>query len=396
MNRSTVHPSAGVLPLVLALLSLLAPWPSFAKCAVGQGPGATVLYPYFEVDLGNPGGLTTLISLNNESSLPRLSRLVVWTDWAIPALSFDVYLAGRDVQTINLRDVLSGVLPSTGAGANLTGFANCAAQPPFHSNPALAPLQIELLRNDLTGKGVFSCAGEPHGDQRARGFITVDVVQRCSGVTNADLSLTPAGGLTYFTNIASSTNVLWGDLLLVDPTENFAQGIEAVSIVADPALLGDNSNTFYGNYVGWSGEDRRSPLPPIWATRYLDGGVFTGGTDLLVYRAAGASTSRRPCNDHPSWYPLVARGITGRDEDTNPVLALSNSTELPLATQRVSVADLGSGPTAPFGRLQLDLTQNENKPRGAWVIPVLSASGKFSVGMNAAPVVDGCGLDPFP
>lgn len=388
--------SPAAILLMLALSGGL-PDSAAAKCSVGGGLGSTLLFPYFEVDLANPGGLTSLIAINNESGLATLARVVVWTDWAVPVLSFDVYLKARDVQTMNLRDVLNGIIPSTGSGDDLSGFANCGAKPPFHANPALDAGSSALLRNGVTGIGFLgNCVGEPHGDQHARGYITVDAVKACNGISTSAAGPTPALGATYFANTATVKNSLWGDLLLVDPAENSAQGIEAVHIEGDAALQASDSNTFYGHFVGWTGVDRRSPLPSLWATRYLNGGVFSGGTDLLVFRSRTTATLSRPCGSHPSWYPLVASTVSGRDEDTNPTLGLTNTTEFPLATQRVAIGDVGPGPTSPFGRVQINFGFPDGKPAGAWLIPVMTASGRFSVGLNGAPVNDGCGLDPTP
>jgi hypothetical protein len=41
---------------------------------VDDVPAATLLLPYFEVDLDNPAGVTTLFSINNASAAPALVR----------------------------------------------------------------------------------------------------------------------------------------------------------------------------------------------------------------------------------------------------------------------------------------------------------------------------------
>ena len=40
----------------------------------------------------------------------------MWTDWGIPTMAFDIYLKGFDVQTINVRSLLDGLVPVTGVG----------------------------------------------------------------------------------------------------------------------------------------------------------------------------------------------------------------------------------------------------------------------------------------
>src|SRR3954454_17316745 len=77
-------------------------------------PAATLLLPYFEVDLNNANGINTLFSINNASATAVLAHVTVWTDQSVPALDFDVYLTGYDVQTISLRDIfVNGNLPVT-------------------------------------------------------------------------------------------------------------------------------------------------------------------------------------------------------------------------------------------------------------------------------------------
>src|SRR5829696_10120070 len=77
-------------------------------------PAATLLLPYFEVDLNNANGVTTLFSINNASATAVLAHVTIWTDQSVPAIDFDVYLTGYDVQTISLRDIfVDGNVPIT-------------------------------------------------------------------------------------------------------------------------------------------------------------------------------------------------------------------------------------------------------------------------------------------
>src|SRR5436305_4979324 len=79
----TLHPeertpmSARHFPIGRLLLvgSLVAALPAAAgvlsgNCRVASQPAATLLFPYFEADLANPTGQTTLLSINNASSKP--------------------------------------------------------------------------------------------------------------------------------------------------------------------------------------------------------------------------------------------------------------------------------------------------------------------------------------
>src|SRR4051795_13302792 len=90
--------------LLGALLAAVLPVPVSAgvvegNCRLANQPAATLLIPYFEADLSDPSGQNTLISVNNASSKSALARVVLWTDWGIPTLAFDIFLTGYDVQT---------------------------------------------------------------------------------------------------------------------------------------------------------------------------------------------------------------------------------------------------------------------------------------------------------
>ncbi|MFN7961486.1 MAG: hypothetical protein U0002_09460 [Thermoanaerobaculia bacterium] len=101
---------------VLALALLLLAGASVARAEIGtidNVPAATLLLPYFEVDLDNADGVTTLFSINNASATAVLP-VTLWTDLSVPTLDFNVYLTGYDVQTFNLRDLFTtGSVPRT-------------------------------------------------------------------------------------------------------------------------------------------------------------------------------------------------------------------------------------------------------------------------------------------
>ena len=104
----------------VALVFAMLGWAAPARAVIGtidDVPAATLLLPYFEVDLDDPNGITTLFSINNASATAVLAHVVVWSDLSVPVLDFNVYLTGYDVQTINLRDILvNGILPRTALG----------------------------------------------------------------------------------------------------------------------------------------------------------------------------------------------------------------------------------------------------------------------------------------
>src|ERR1700736_88604 len=102
------------LGIVLAAFLTLAAPAAAVICTIDAVPAATLLLPYFEVDLNNPNGLTTLFSVNNASATAILVHVVVWSDLSVPVLDFNIYLTGYDVQSVNLRDIIvNGNIPQT-------------------------------------------------------------------------------------------------------------------------------------------------------------------------------------------------------------------------------------------------------------------------------------------
>lgn len=325
-----------------------------------------------------------------------LSRVVLWTDWGVPTLAFDVYLDGFDVQTINVRDLFNGVVPSTGASADLSGFPFCGGLPPFHGNPVLGVNQRAQLAADHTGQlGPLAgdCAGSFHPDQIARGYITVDVVDECSGVEGFSPIFTPANtAYPYFANgggagIGIDANRLWGDVIYIDTDNAAAQGSEAVALWADPTLFSATGIfTFYGRLSGWDGRDDRVSLPYRWDQRFVNGGPFAGGADLIVWRDTEAPPQTATCGFAPSWYPLMTVGGGALDEAGDNYIDFG-STRFPVATQRVSVNSLSIPYT--FGWIQVDTALTQS-----WVQPTLGAGGLYSASWNGTPVDFTCGPHP--
>ena len=165
--------------LSLALLGLLALGGQAvaAICTVDDVPAATLLLPYFEVDLDNANGINTLFSINNASATAVLAHVVLWTDLSVPTFDFNIYLTGYDVQTVSIRDIFNGTVPRTASAGQDPGdtishhgqfsqdinFASCTGQLP---PPAVPTSFVTHLRAAHTGQ--FSsllngCAGRSLG-----------------------------------------------------------------------------------------------------------------------------------------------------------------------------------------------------------------------------------------
>ena len=410
--------------LCLALVSLLALGGQAiaVQCTIDAVPAATLLLPYFQVDLDNPNGLTTLFSVNNASATAVLAHVVLWGDWTVPVLDFDIYLTGYDVQTINLRDIIVlGNLPETasdgqdpadtispqGDFSQDINFASCSGILPY-SNPALNASFLAHLQAALTGNLsalLGGYAGENFGDNIARGYITVDTVNACNLLFPGDAGYFGDGG----TGFATNQNVLWGDWFYVNSDNNFAQGdtlvhVEAFSSVQSGAWA-PGDYTFYGRYVAATAIDNREPLGTNFAVRYINGGAFDGGTDLICWRDSKiVSPSSGWTIAGPTWWPLGQGQIVIFDEQENPetpdecqvspcppgefVVPCRNETNLTLV----------DGPDFPisfdFGWLFLNLNTTTggffDPDAQAWVGAIYSAEGRYSIGLNAIQLDSAC------
>jgi len=425
--------------LVLGLLTLVGP--AVAEiCTIDDVPAATLLLPYFEVDLSNPSGTTTLFSVNNASASAAVAHVTLWTDESIPTLDFDVYLTGYDVQTINLRDIFNGILPRTADnGADTAGdtispqgdlsqdinfpgssgpCGSASTLYPAFPTPALTPTLISHIRNSHTGLSspVYGgCLGLNYGDNIARGYVTVDSVTTCN------LQFPSSTG--YFTGLADNRNILWGDYFYVTPGENFAQGETLVHVEACPApSVGQAADdcpfvpgdyTFYGRYVGGAATDQREPLASNFGSRFAVGGGFDAGTDLIVWRDSkiplGATIPVHSCTvGRFSWVPLNQADVVAFDEAENPQdLCFQGDnfspptggaeTCFPVEAQRVNLqnSDVPFGstpaPSATFGWIFLNLNtsvagQTPGLPAPvsqAWVTTSMAAEGRYAVGYDA-------------
>ncbi len=417
-----------------ALLATASLAPAQAEIGtVDAVPAATLLLPYFEVDLdGGADGSTTLFSINNASQAPAIAHVTLWTDYSVPTLDFNVYLTGYDVVTFNLRDLFTtGTVPATehvndadsispvGIFSIVTnpvtgvgpGSTSCNGQLPLPALPAVLLAHIRAAHVGLGSPVVFGglCSGRNHGDNVARGYITVDSVNFCTLDFPGDTGYFIAGG----NGAANNENVLWGDYFYVHPDQNYAQGFTLVHAEASDAL-GAANYTFYRKFSG--GADQREGLASTFAVRYavaveedLPAPLiaaakavrgFDGGTELICWRDSKRTQLPFACGATPQPFPLSQNQIVVFDENENPDVAETSPFSppipgdfllpCPLEANRVQV----DGPDFPvpfdFGWLYLDLdttvagsqvpfepvTQN-------WVMAIFKANDRFSVGFDA-------------
>lgn len=386
--------------LLLCVLRGAAGAVPFANDAV---PAATLLLPYFEVDLEDANGPATVFRIANAAKDPHLAHVTLWTDLGIPTFAFDVYLAGHDLAEIDLRLVFTGILPRTAPTLNAPGthanpavaFPGCDA---MASQGRLTEDDVAALRAAHTG-GASSfwggmCGGRPLGDDIARGYVTVDVVNRCSSKFPGD----PASGNdpAYFaalgTGIASDANALWGEYWFLERTQQLGYADRLVHVEATTPPFPQNL-TFYGRRVGGSTMDDREPLEDTYFGRFVNGGTFDGGTHALVWRDPGVVL---PFVCGATLPKIQQREVTPFDEQENPVdltdgFPIGFQTRFPWAAERVDLADPARIPIPQiFGFLFLDLNfpPSVTDPlfsgrNQAHVTMVYRANGRFA-GANTA------------
>jgi hypothetical protein len=367
------------LVLAVVMIPLIsASFPMRAEAVIGimdNVPSATLLVPYFEVRMpkkigGKPAGVTTLFSIINGTDLPTLAKVVVWSELAVPVLGFNVYLSGYDVQAIDLQQVLLGHLPQTGSPDVCKGFL-----PP----PPLDPGTVGHVSALLTGKPsplTGQCASRDHGDLVARGYVTVDVVNRCTFDVPTD-----AGYFSGGDRVAANSNALFGEAEIVDRQKKLGIGDLVVHIEAADAFFVNGDRTFYGRYVGNNGSDGREPLSSIFGARYRDipkDKIFPQGTSLVVWRDTLSSAATQfACGTTPPWFPLNIGEIVAFDEQENA--ATSPAQPFPAAANRVSTI----GPVFPLpfsaGWVYLNLHAGLDTHAQAWVTVFQESKGRNSV-----------------
>ncbi len=285
------------------------------SCDIGVAPAATLLLPYFEVDLTNRTQ-DTLFTITNVTRFPQIAHVTVWTDWSFPVLDFNIYLTGYDVQGISMNQVLNGLVaqaqgtgPTTAQsplGSLSSGYTNnpnflasgilCSSLPGPLNATLVAAVRTALTTGVYNPGGSAACPNPVGGvHANAIGYVTVDVAAWCT------LALPTSSA--YYQNDILFDNVLIGDYQQLGPA---AQGTTASSFDAGgnamvhiravpeggPAgtpLTGMQTNlpyTFYDRYTPAATRtiDRRQPLPALWAARYIQGGTGAFATNYKIWR----------------------------------------------------------------------------------------------------------------
>lgn len=402
---------------------------TMAAKRVANEPAATLLLPYFEVELpkkidGKSSGMNTIFSINNASATAVLAHVTIWSDLAVPITNFNVYLTGYDTQTVDMFQVLNGHLPRTASAGQDPGdvisnkgdesqdinFASCGG-PLGGQLPYPDPLPTEtitFLRETLTGNPAQlaggQCAGRKLADKKptARGYVTVDTVNNCTLRFPSEPGYFIGGGFGDATN----QNVLWGDYFYINKSKKIGRGDALIHIQAsatDPETSVPGEYTFYDRYVASTAADGRQPLSTNFAGRFVNvpkHPVFPTGTSIIAWRDTKRSQPFFNCATTPSPFPLNQEGIVVFDEQENPEIPQRApippffDTEIvpfPAAAQITKVGGPDFPVTSPSGWVYLNLNTATVNPvpvedpaaSQAAVSMVLESKGKYSASYRA-------------
>ena len=405
-----------VLSLAVAFVSSAATLNNDDSCDISVLPAATLLLPYFEVDLDDPNGETTLFTITNASNFDAIAHVTLWTDRAFPVINFNIYLTGYDVQALNLYDIIErGVIaPDAGTGTYITKrgrysdtnqsltLTACDRLPGNLDDAYIVRMQSAFIEGMVPDLGVLEGCRDVGGEHdNAIGYATIDVVGSCTTgqATNPE----------YWTTDIRYDNVLLGDYQQINSKENFAQGGPLVHIRAIPEggtpherraspVTHDAgfARTFYARYQSPLSPklDGRQPLPSQFAVRWIQGGTGSFQTSLKVWREARAGTSAS-CKDYLSDEHLSVHEIVTFDESENAVGSGDERFEL-AATSRTSIDDadvypqIANGAYSGWMYLNLDRVQRDELASQSWVISSMRAEGRYSTDFDAIAMGNGC------
>jgi hypothetical protein len=389
------------------------------SCDISVAPAATLLLPYFEVDLDNAAGETTLFTITNVSNLDAIAHVTLWTDYSFPVIDFNIYLTGYDVQAINLYDIIQrGIIaPDAGTGTAITkrgtySDANgaltltaCDRLPGPIDDAYVVRMQSAFTEGTVPDLGVLAgCNNVGNEHDNAVGYATIDVADACTTSLPTDD--------VYFASEIRFDNVLIGDYQQVNSAENFAQGNPMVHIRAipeggdplDPDPIINFDRTFYSRFQAGGVADRRQPLPSVFAARWINGGASGFQTFYKIWREGDTANGDRTCATWDDNVTNVAELVRFDEAETAvgdvPVSRISPpiTTEFTLPeTSLTSVADasiypqLANGAVAGWMYLNLDNSTTDSPLASQnWVVVSMRSEGRYSVDFDAAWLANGC------
>jgi hypothetical protein len=288
--------------MLTACLALVALAALCGPAAAQNRPSSDLLLPYFEVDAANPGGLTTLFAVGNATQQPVEVLATLHTNWGIPILNVPFILQAHEVRTFNLRD-----------------WFRQGGDP----KKALAAAELQHL--------AAAASGQPSPKDNL--YYSSEV--------RPDLEV----GYVIVRTQGDRPDALWGDWFNVDVSGNLARGDVLANI--------DRS-------TGCPGLCERHLL------RYLSGGGFDGGTEIIIWRENQGQPSANPQG-----------GIKLQADATafsEPGLPIENRQLALLPVEKVLVSELGF--QEAFGSLDLE-SETET-----FIAVQHTAENRYSVGLT--------------
>jgi len=273
-----------------------------APAAAQNQPSSDLLLPYFEVDAANPGGLTTLFAVGNAARQPVEVLATVHTNWGIPILEVPFTLQAHEVRTFNLRD-----------------WFRQGGDP----KKALAAAELQHL------------AAAASGERSPKDNLYYSTEVR------PDLQV----GYVVLRTQGNRPDALWGDWFNVDVAGNLARGDVLANI------------------------DRSSGCPGLCQRhllRYLSGGGFDGGTEIIIWREGIGKPSADPAGG-----VKLQADATAFDEPGQPI---ENRQLALLPVEKVLVSELGF--KEPFGSLDLESEAD------TFIAVQHTAENRYSVGLT--------------
>jgi hypothetical protein len=421
-------------PLAAATFPRATRTTSDASCDIAVLPAATLLLPYFDVDLADAPSATTRFTVQNASAAAQIVHVTIWTDWAFPVMSFPLFLAGYDVQSIDLYDVLARGVIARGMhvladAANPHFLADAITACASERLPVDIPASVlddigSALTRGVINSHARTCAnGARIGGTHAHaiGYVTIDVVATCAPL----LPTSPA----YFASTILFDNVLTGEYQQVSPhgATRDTFGGPLVHIRAMPeggaagALVATSlPYTFYDRLTNTAPSrtfDRRQPLPSAFAPRVMEGGASGFLTTLKIWREA-VTNATAACDAYAQNGQMELADVIRFDEHDNAVV-LSAAVSGPAAaitlpaTSATSTAsafyppnlsddtagslylDVNNGGSKTYSVTQREFRKRTSTVRGerqsqAWVITSIVAEPAYAVESAAAPIGNGC------
>ena len=134
-----------------------------------------------------------------------------------------------------------------------------------------------------------------------------------------------------------------------------------------------------------------------YRSRFLNGGGFDGGTELILWHAGFCvPIGTQVCGGSPLPAELTQELVFTFRDERGDVIGEETRQELTLRMTRLRIGADDMPVDTPFGQIELRVEGEyegapiPRDPAQAWVIPILSASSRYSLSLNALQVDGAC------